>query len=275
MGTARSCTAALVAVLALGATTSCSGSGSKAKLGPAAPTTTIPGVAPLVTAAPPTPKGNATEAVTALLSAEKANDHTASFGVLDAAARAIYPTVPDWERRRTELAPITSFRIESTKGDDVTALVDHEPGIDPFIGLHFAHEHQTWHAVKEQGGWGVDPDPKVVPILPADEGARTAAVAWGTALQACDNDGAAKYQTSPTLLGASNGPALLCHAPGPVTASAPSQAPQGPQTADLVAQYTVDILTTVKVVKVSGGAKPFDAFLVPIGDVWKVVSVSG
>lgn len=276
METKRACSAALATVLAFGALGACTNSSNKAKLGPTATTVApVAGQGPLVTAAPPTPKGSPTDAVTALLTAEKANDHVASFGLVDPAGRDVYKTAPDWERRRSELAQITGFKIESAKGDDVTALVDHDPGLDPFIGLHFAHEHQTWHAVKGSGGWLVDPDPKVVPVVAPDAGARPAALAWATALQACDAAGAAKQQAVTNLLGQSHGPVALCHAPGTISASPVAQADQGAQTADLVAQYTVDVLEYVRKVRITGVPTPFDAYLVPIGEDWKVVAVGG
>ena len=275
MKSTRAVRGVVVTVAAAAALASCSS--TKAKPASSTTPTTIagPGGSPLVTAGPATPKGSATDVVTALLTAEQANDHVASFGFIDAAGRTAYATAPDWARRRAELAPITGFKIESTKGDDVTALVNHHPGIDPFIGLQFAAEHQVWHAVKSSGGWLVDPDPKTTPVVPPDAGARTAALTWATALQACDAAGAAKLQAVANLLGVSSGPSALCHASGNVTADAPASADQGPQTADLVAQYTVDVLGYVRKVHIGGIPAPFDAYLVPVGDVWQVVAAAG
>ncbi|GAC1313670.1 MAG: hypothetical protein NVSMB12_05680 [Acidimicrobiales bacterium] len=264
----------MAAILLVGTLASCSS--TKAKAPSTTPTTAaVPGATPLVTAGPAAPKGSPVDAVTALLTAEQANDHVASFGLIDQAGRAAYATAPDWARRRAELPPITAFKIESTKGDDVTALVNHHPGIDPFIGLQFAAEHQVWHAVKAGGGWLVDPDPKTTPVVPPDGGARTAALTWATALQACDTAGAAKVQAVTNLLGVSAGPGALCHAAGTVTAAAPAAADQGPQTADLVAQFTVDVLGYVRKVHIGGIPAPFDAYLVPVGDAWQVVAVAG
>lgn len=266
---------AAIAILGVGILTGCSS--GKARSAPA-PTTTassVPGIAPLVSVTPPTPKSTPIEAVTAVLAAEQANDHGASFGLVDPAGREVYKTAPDWERRRAELAPITRFKIESTKGADVTALVEHRPGIDPFIGLHFAQEHQTWHAVKVGTGWLVDPDPTVTPVVPSDAGARTAALSWAGAMQACDNAGATALQALPNLLGVSAGPGALCHVTGTPSADAPSPADQGPQTADLVAQYTVDVLPYVRMVRITDGSIAFDTYLVPVGDAWRIVGVAG
>lgn len=275
MGIRGVLTAATAALLAGGALAACTGGHASSSASPTGrPTTTVPILVPL-TAPPPAPKASAAEAVSALLRAEQATDHTASFLLLDAAGRAAYPLPTDWARRRTEVPPVKGFRVESTKGDDVVVAVDHDPGIDPFVGLAFAHERQTWHAHKESAGWLVDPDPQVAPVVPPDAGARTAALAWATALQSCDTAAAGKDQAITTLLGVSAGPAALCHAPGPVTADPPVPAPQGPQTADLVAQYTVDVLPYVRQVHISGAPAPFDAYLVPIGDGWQVVAVGG
>lgn len=275
MKTTRVLNRATVSVLVVALLGACTSTKSANPPRPSVTTASVPGGRPLVTAAPATPRATPTDAVVALLAAEKANDHVASFGLVDPAGRAAYPTAPDWARRRAELAAVLGFRVESTKGDDVTVLVDHEPGIDPFVGLHFAHEHEVWHAVKSANGWLVDPDPKTTPVLPADAGARTVAMTWATALQACDPAAAAKQQAVTNLLGVSAGPAALCHAAGPVTADPPAPADQGPQTADLVAQYTVDVLGYVRKVHIGGIPAPFDAYLVPIGDSWQVVAVGG
>lgn len=275
MKTTRVLNRAAVSVLVVAVLGACTSTKSANAPRPSVTTDSVPGGGPLVTAAPATPRATPTDAVAALLAAEKANDHVASFGLVDPAGRAVYPTAPDWARRRAELAAVLGFRVESTKGDDVTVLVDHEPGIDPFVGLHFAHEHEVWHAVKSGNGWLVDPDPKTTPVVPADAGARTAALNWATALQACDHAAAAKQQAVANLLGVSAGPAALCRAAGAVTADPPTPAEQGPQTADLVAQYTVDVLGYVRKVHITGIPAPFDAYLVPIGDSWQVVAVGG
>ena len=210
----------------------------------------------------------------ALLGAEEAGDHATSFGLIDPGGRAVYPAATDWEHRRAELAPITNFKVESTKDADVTVLVDHRPGIDPFIGLHFAQERQVWHAMKVPGGWLVDPDPRITPIVGPDGGATTTALAWAKAVQRCDRAAAAKLQALPNLLGESNGPNALCHATGTVAADPPAAADQGPQTADLVAQYTVDVLAYVRKVHIGGIPSPFNVYLVPIGTDWQVVAIS-
>jgi len=271
-GVTSTAAVALVAAIGLASCSSAKASSSAAPVAPSA--STIPGV-PQITAPPPTPRASPTDAVSALLSAEQANNHIVSFGLLDAAGRAAYPLPTDWERRRTELAPITGFHVESAKGADVTVAVDHQPGIDPFVGLHFAHEHQSWTARKEGGGWLVDPDAKVVPVVPADAGAATTALAWGRAVQSCDVAAATRLQAIPTLLGTSGGPQALCHATGTLVAGVPAPPAQGPQTADLIAQYTVDVLAYVRQVHLGGIAVPFDTYLVPIGDAWQMVAVSG
>lgn len=275
MKTTRAVRGAVVAVVVVATLASCSSTKAKTASSSSPTTVPTPGATPLVSAGPATPKASAADAVSALLTAEQANDHASSFALIDPAGRAAYATAPDWARRRAELAPITGFKIESSKGEDVSVLVNHRPGIDPFIGLQFAAEHQVWHAVKGAGGWLVDPDPRTTPVVPPDAGARTAALNWAAALQACDTAGAAKFQAVATLLGVSAGPGALCHASGTVAADAPAAADQGPQTADLAAQFTVDVLRYVRKVHIAGIAAPFDAYLVPVGDVWQVVAVAG
>ena len=212
-------------------------------------------------------------AVAALLKAEQQLDHRTSFAFLSSAGVDSYPTPQVWARRRTDSAKVTGFHRESVKGPDITMLVEHKAAIDAFVGLQFAREHQIWHTRQESGGWLVDPDPTVDPVVPPDASSITAAAAWTAAQQSCDGAAAAKLQAVVTPFGISAGVAGLCHAPGKATVSAPTIARPGPQTADLVAQYGPSVLPFVRKVGVSGLAKPFSLLLVPIGESWLVIAV--
>ena len=246
-----------------------------------APDTSTAGTS--VSAAGRTPKATAVAAVTALLDAERGGDHTAAFALLSSVGVAKYPSPDDWFRHRTEVAPVTDFSEESTTGEsagpsakesDVRMLVRHQPGIDPFVGLQFAQEHQVWHARNEAGGWLVDPDPFVQPVVPAESGVRNVALQWAQESQRCDDKAAASLQAVNPLLGVSAGAVALCHSSGPLGVGTPSPASVGPETAGLVAQYGSDVVQYVRKVAIKGGPKPFNAFLLPIGDAWRVVAVN-
>ena len=217
---------------------------------------------------------SAEAAVIALLEAERALDHRASFQLLSSVGLAAFPSPDLWARRRTELAPVTALGSASVSGDDVTVLVEHTATIDPFVGLQFAQERQTWHARNESGGWLVDPQPKVDPVVPPDAGAATATQEWTEAKRSCDEPAATALQAIATPLGISTGVAALCKAGGDASVGAPAPAVPGPETADLVAQYGSGVLRYVRSVRVSGLAKPFTVLLVPIGDAWRVLAVA-
>lgn len=213
------------------------------------------------------------QAVIELLRAEQALNHEESFQLLSSVGLKAYPSLAVWTRRRSEVARITGFVREVVKGSDVVVMVEHTPGLNPFVGLRFARERQIWHARKQSGGWLVDPDPQVEPVVPSDAGVTAVATGWVSARQSCDDDAARERQAAETLVAVSGGAAELCGASGgPASVGPPSVAEPGPQTADLVAQYGGDVLKYVRVVRVSGFTTPFTLFLVPFGDSWRVVS---
>ena len=214
------------------------------------------------------PKG----ALTALLRAEERGDHAASFALLSSASRARYADVDDWARLRDQLPAVTGFTIASSTGANVVAVVEHEPGLDPFIGLSPARTRETWKAVAEQGRWRFTAQPRTTPILPDRRGARAAALRWAGAVQSCDARAALDAQAVARVFGQSDGAARLCGATGQLT-SAPTELPTGPQTAELVAQYSTDALSWAQAVRIDGGPVPFSVVLAPIGDAWKVVAV--
>lgn len=221
-----------------------------------------------------TPKETAERAVIALLEAEMVGDHTTSFALLSSASLASYPDAEAWARRRRDTAAPTKFTTETVNGVDITLLVEHTPTIDPFVGLQFAQERQTWKASNESGGWLVEPDPLVAPIIPAATGASDTALKWAIARQACDEAGTLALQAVSNLFGLSAGAPALCGATGTVAVGAVISASPGPQTAALVAQYGSDVLAYVRAVPVQGVAQPFVLLLVPIGEEWRVVAAS-
>ena len=217
-------------------------------------------------------RASAEQAVSALLEAEQALDHDASFLLLSSRGLAAYPSANLWARRRSEVARITGFSRQIVRGADVTMLVRHAASIDPFVGLQFAEERQTWHTRKESEGWLVDPEPDVEPIVLSEAGVKIDASRWVTARQACDDAVAGSLQALPTLLRVSAGAASLCGSSEVATPSEPSVPDPGPQTADLVAQYGTGILRYVRTVRFSGLPKTLQVFLVPIDKSWRVVS---
>ncbi|MGH9155651.1 MAG: hypothetical protein ACRD1K_07460 [Acidimicrobiales bacterium] len=226
-----------------------------------------------------TPQPSPQSAVEAVLAAEQVGDHATSYRLISSAGRDGLDE-PAWARRRTEVPAITSFRIDGRPvdgpdGSSVVALVDHEPGLDPFLGLSPGRERQTWQAHRQGGGWLVDPDPVVVPQYPPEQGASEMALNWSTAVQACDGAGAARRQGVGKLFGRPEAATGLCGSTGTLVAGPARPAPPGPDTADLVAQFGPETLSWARAVQITGGVRTFSVVLAPIGSVWKVVAVIG
>jgi hypothetical protein len=237
-----------------------------------------PGVTEEQAAADPSPprtaKPSAEAAVVALLEAERAGNHRASFALLSRSGLATYPNADAWATHRRGVAPVTAFRTESVAGPTVTILVEHTPAIDPFIGLQFARERQIWQTRQASDGWLVDPNPEVKPLVPEDTGAREAAAKWATARQSCDEQAASAVQAVVTPFGISAGAFALCKSTGDLSFEPPTIVVPGPQTTQMVEQFGPGVLQYLRSVVVSGGPQPFTISLVPIGDAWRVIGVN-
>jgi len=228
----------------------------------------------------PTPRPRLSDAVRDLLAAEREANHEASFLLLSRQSREEYPDVADWTRRRQQLPAVTGFRIEpgsegaaGDKAGRVVALVEHEPGLDPFKGLSPARDTQTFTGRQEGTGWLVDGDPEAEAVLPPDPLAVEAAAAWVAAVQACDQAKAGGLQAVPTIFGTARGAAGLCGKAGPVTPGPVGRLSPGIASTDVVAQYSTDALGWARVVRVTSPAA-FGVVLAPIGDGWKVLGLT-
>ncbi|MDP9387500.1 MAG: hypothetical protein M3Q48_06115, partial [Actinomycetota bacterium] len=211
-------------------------------------------------------------AVEAFLGAEQAGDHLASYRLLSGPARReLSPAA--WGRQRSELPAVTGFEVERVEGSVVVAVVRHEPGLDPFIGLSPAAERQRWQARREGGGWLLEATPAVEPLLPPDDTAPAAALAWAGALQGCDAEKARGHQAVAVLYGTSDVPATLCRRDAALAVGPPERLAGGPSSQELVAQYGTEALEWARAVAVLGGERPFHVVLAPIGSVWQVVGV--
>ena len=160
----------------------------------------------------PGPRPSLREAVTALLTAEEHGDHASSFRLLDDEGRRNYADVLRWRDRRNQLPAVTGFQIQtSSEGTGtVDVLVDHAPGLDPFVGLSPAHEHERWVGRQEHGGWLLDAEATSDPVLPSEAGVVPAVMAWVRAAEACDAPGVRAHQAVDPLLGTGNAAAQLC-----------------------------------------------------------------
>lgn len=220
------------------------------------------------------PRSTPTEALDALLAAERNNDHAASFALLSPAARQSYKDVADWTRSRSLVPSVTGYSLLTPEEDDQpVAEVTHMPGLDGVIGLSAAKEIQTWRAQKVSGGWLLDGDPRIKPVLPDDAVATATARQWAEAVQACDQQRAKQLQAVERVFGTADNASNLCGSSGVVVAGQATNAQSGPQTADLVAQYGPEVLQWARAVSLTVPV-PFTVVLAPIGDTWRVVGIS-
>jgi hypothetical protein len=252
----------------------CSGAGADggdrspttAAASPSTTGTTRPGVAP-------TPRATAREALEALLAAEQQGDHATSYRLLDDAGRKDFPDVGKWSRRRSQLPAITGFSIESDDGGKVVAVVEHQPGLDPFTGLSAAQERQTWTASSSGDGFLLGPEPEVEYVLPPDDAAGPAVLEWARAVQACDQQAAASKEAVQPLFGSSAGAATLCGSATTLTTGEVEPLDGGPRSAELVAQYSTDALAWGRVVTLRGPEPEVKVVVAPFGPSWRVVAI--
>jgi hypothetical protein len=233
---------------------------------PSTTTTTQPGEAP-------TPRASATEALQALLAAEQEGDHATSYRLLDAAGREEFSDVGKWSRRRSQLPAITGFSIEGDENGMVVAVVEHEPGLDPFTGLSAAQERQTWTASGSGGGFLLAPEPEVDYVLPPDEAAGPVVLEWAKAVQACNQEAAGSKEAVQPLFGSSAGAATLCGSTTSLTTDDVEPLDGGPRSAELVAQYSTDALAWARVVTLRGPDPEVKVVVAPIGTSWRVIAI--
>jgi hypothetical protein len=224
----------------------------------------------------PSPRDSLKAAVAELLAAEQRGDHASSFRLLDDEGRRTYPDVFRWRDRRNELPAVTGFRISGSgkAPDSLDVVVDHAPGLDPFVGLRPAHERETWTGRREHGGWLVAGDPTSSdPVLPPETGVVPAVMGWVQAAQACDTSTARARQGVEPLLGTGNAATQLCSQKITFTPGAVAKVRPGPATQQLAAQYNADALLWARSVTLTGAARPIDVIVAPIGDAWRVIGV--
>lgn len=263
--------ASLTALIALVVLGSCSGGGDEK--GAASSTSSAkPTISQDTGGTTATPASSPEEALTALLNAERNGDHKTSYRLLSARTRKSLD-LSKWSRRRSELPAVVGFRVEGSEGGVVTAVVQHEPGLDPFVGLRAGEERQRWKARREGGGWLLDGEPEVKPLYPSRDDASGAALAWVRALQACDEKAAKALQGVDRLFGTAAGTGALCKSTAVPTAGVAEAMPAGFASQEIVAQYGPEAFEWAATVEISSTDRPFHVVLAPIGSVWKVIGV--
>ena len=237
-----------------------------------------------VTAAPPADvqpahvaAGSAAAAVRQFLQAKARSDSAVSYGLLDRASRARYPTLAAWTAVQADGPPVATVRVGTghpgpAGAVDVTVELTHPAGVDPFIGLIPGRTVEVWRARREAGQWRVDAVPvSVRALLPSDRQAPAAVQAWVGRLLACDAGGATALQAAATLYGPANLPAAPCRERGRWTVAGAQGFDTAPDPQPYVAAFGPDVLGWARVVAVQGPRTRFLAVVAPIGDAWRVL----
>ena len=224
------------------------------------------------TEASSTPQPSTVAAVDALLGAEQRGDHGASFALLSADSRQVYPDVDAWAKHRSQLPAITGFQVTGgADAGEALATVTHRPGLDPLVGLSPAEDRERWHGRRVGGGWLVGADPDVMFVLPPDRTAVDAATAWAAAVQHCDQAGANALQAV-TVLYVTGSPPSLCGSSGPISVGELTRLPPGPVSKDVVAQYGTRALSWARAIPVTAPVQ-LTIIVAPIGSQWKVLGL--
>jgi hypothetical protein len=219
------------------------------------------------------PQRTPEQALEELLSAERRGDFGASYAYVVHAGDGVAASESQWRRARGDLPRAESFTVKGS-GSKVIASVEHQPALDPFVGLVPARERQTWSAVRVDRGWLLKPQPRVEPEFAPETGAVEAAGDWYRAVQRCDQVAAERVQGLATLFDTTSQTPRLCGVSGPPQVETNVRSlPAGPISGDIVAQYSNAALQWGRVVRVTAPV-PIAIVLAPLGNTWKVIGVS-
>jgi hypothetical protein len=260
-------------LLAGAALVGCSSSGPES--GAPLPTIDPTASGPIDTAATtlvPTPGApSPREAVERFLSAQVAGDSAASFDLLADDVRAELGDAEQWAIAQIDLPRYLAFTVDATEPAEgtsatVTSRVRLEPRLDPITGFTPAEATVRWPVVRNAAGWAIQLDAaELTPVLPPDDGARTAADSFVRERRACDP--AAEMN----LLGDPAAAAALCAGEGE-----PVLGPVGGVTEkardELVASFGPDATSWAREVPLEAPAR-LRVVLAPLGPAWQVIGL--
>lgn len=232
-----------------------------APIGPNTPFTTAPVVEP-----PAAPAPTGVDAVQRYVAAEAAGDWAASYALLADDDRARAGSFARWVDEAEERLPLRSLLDTTVDGSAVVTTAVLEPRLDETRVVP-GRARIEWRPVAADGGWLVAPTgTRVDAVLPADDGAVTAAREWLAGRQ----QGETVRQYAGNLLGQ---PMLVDRLPaGAFTATTvePLSAAPDPQVA--VQAFGPEAERFVRVVAATGPVA-LVVLAAPNGDTWEVVGV--
>jgi hypothetical protein len=166
------------------------------------------------------------------------------------------------------LGKVEGYELVEVRDAEVVTTVRFTPSLDQVGGLVPGEARITWTTAEgADGSWGVALEESVIePLLPADEGAATAAQAWVDARRAC---GSPEFERA-ALVGS---PALadrLCDAGDVSLGDVEPLSQADAQT--VFRAYGPTATSAARAVRTSG-AVDLGVVLIPVGETWTVIAV--
>jgi len=225
------------------------------------------------------------EAVTRFIEAESRGQLDLSYALLDERSRRAYPVLASWQadqaQRPRPLGITSARRADASAGPDgadraeVAVGVERRPTVDPFVGFVAARATETWQARQQDGRWRVeDRAANIEPEIPSDAGVATTVSDWVASLRGCQPAAAALLQVEPVLYGVPDLADQLCrNKQAAPTIGEVEQFDSMAEGAEVLNAFGVGIDDWARVVDVDAG-QPFRLTLAPLGDAWRVLSIS-
>jgi hypothetical protein len=205
-----------------------------------------------------------------------------SFALLDPETQRDLGSVAAWRLSRAERVVPAHFTIDDERraaggGVELTVTASRPPSITPFRGLVAAETTEVWSVAPAGEGtksWRVQHGRplSVVPHLPADAVAVSAAQRWVDGATRCDR-AVIGLQLTKDLLGSPELAQTACDAKGTWTASRVVPVGELADVTPFVAAYGSGVGRWGRGVEVAAGARRFIVVVGPLGSDWRVMGL--
>lgn len=235
---------------------------------PAAPGEPVVFDAPVAVASAAAPTAQA--AVEQYLTAEINRDLGVSLSLLSDTERAAIASVEAWTLRHDAMPRILGYQVTGSTGTTVTTTLELEPRLNEIQGYVPAAALATWSTVATGDGFLVELGTTVLdPVVPADDGAAAAALAWVEGQQRCEPVG----QYEGNLLGEPDVIGLLCGQSGSYSAGRPGALTEFVDPGVVASAFGPEASSFARVVRLDGPI-PVSVVTAPLGERWLVVAVA-
>ncbi len=235
---------------------------------PAAPGEPVVIEAPIAVASAAAPTAQA--AVEQYLTAEIDRDLARSLSLLSDSERTAIASVEAWILRHDAMPRILGYEVTGSTGSTVTTTLELEPRLNEVQGYVPSTALATWSTVPTSDGFLVSLTATVIePVVPADDAAAAAALAWVEGQQRCETIG----QYDGNLLGEPDVLGLLCGQSGSYTAAPPGALTEFVDPGVVASAFGPEASSFARVVRMDGPI-PLSVVTAPLGDRWLVVAVA-